>query len=88
MALIVTQIFHPGDRVITYNERHGTVVDVVWDDHGIDFLLVRIDDMSGEYAYELDEVRHHDEVPKSKTEGESFRLSKKPPVAPKKRTTA
>ncbi|MBM7865428.1 hypothetical protein GTO89_01385 [Heliobacterium gestii] len=49
-------LFQVGDRVLTYNSQPGTVVDVITDDDNAKILLIKIDNMPGEYAYEFTEV--------------------------------
>ncbi|MGE4272690.1 MAG: hypothetical protein ACRKFN_02290 [Desulfitobacterium sp.] len=43
--------FKRGDRVITYNSILGTVVRLEKDEYG-EYLIVQLDTLSGEYAYE------------------------------------
>ncbi|ABZ84453.1 hypothetical protein HM1_1895 [Heliomicrobium modesticaldum Ice1] len=58
--------FQAGDRVITYNAQPGTVVDVITDDDDTKILLIKIDNMPGEYAYECTEVTHAQSTGKGK----------------------
>ncbi|MTV47408.1 hypothetical protein GJ688_00260 [Heliobacillus mobilis] len=48
--------FQTGDRVMTYNAKSGTVSDVIFEDDGSKILLIKIDNMPGEYAYDMMEV--------------------------------
>lgn len=72
-----------GDRVMTYNAQRGTVVDVVWDEDEGNFLLVKLDNMYGEYAYDVTEVSRLNSMPSNKIWKKEVVLGSKP-----KRTTA
>lgn len=47
--------FQRGDRVITNNSRLGTVVRIDKDDQG-EYLVVRLDILSGEFAYDASDL--------------------------------
>ncbi|QGG49412.1 hypothetical protein [Heliorestis convoluta] len=49
-------MYQIGERVITYNAQSGTISSIVHDEDGGSFLLVKLDHMTGEYAYDFSEV--------------------------------
>lgn len=48
--------FKQGDRVITYNSKKGTIVRLDKDELG-EYLVVQLDVLSGEYAYEPSDLK-------------------------------
>jgi len=52
----VTQRLHAGDAVVTQNNRTGKVVKVETDSTG-SYVIVKLDVLSGEYAFDIGELR-------------------------------
>ncbi|KAB2952627.1 hypothetical protein F9B85_08175 [Heliorestis acidaminivorans] len=62
-----SRTYQVGDRVITYNAQEGTITDIVRDDDGGSFCLVRLDHMAGEYAYDFTEITYLRQLMNNKT---------------------